>query len=551
MGRVRITPMHFVLLFVLSFGISMMEIPSASAGDPYSGSYCAENNKIFWFIQTSDLHIGASGAQDSGNLQWLVTQAKDVIQPSFIVVSGDLTDSTNGNFLGYPDGPHQEEWNLYRSILSGRVDAGFFYDLPGNHDHYRDQYFTYYRANSIQGMALNSTQISWTRNFDFGKYHFLGVNTADNTGSSFSIFPPYGDYAGLDASELSFIQNELNSNQDAALTFIFGHHPLSATGNSSDTYLYYGRDQFLSLMQTYGISLYGYGHTHEFSESFYTQNVSPGIYYFNVASLGKSSENQYSLIAVDCNGISSITETVNVWPVVLITTPVDKYLGGTFTPFVYPVPASTSNSIRALVFDPNPIASVQYRINGGTAYPMTQVAGNPHLWEALWNASSLPEGEQTIEVWASTGSGTRGNFITVSVQALEQPKVQAKEMIIGKYQTTGTKRNRVTTLFATTGFKQGEAVIFQVRVVDAISRLPVANATAEISISGPQSALVVSGLSNSEGIAEAKWQTSAPNKRGVGGTPTGAYTGALTKISAPGYLWDGVPMTKDFTVLPK
>ena len=550
MGQMKMIPMHFVLSFVLSFGIFMTGIPSASAGDPYSGSYCTDNNKIFWFIQTSDLHVGASGTQDSVNLQWLVSQAKDVIQPSFIIVSGDLTDSTNANLFGWPDGPHQEEWDLYRGILSGRVDAGFYYDLPGNHDHYNDKYFSYYLANSIQGQALGATQVSWRKDFGFGKYHFLGVNTADNTGSAFSIFPPYGDYAGLDASELAFIQNELYNNRDADLTFIFGHHPLSATGDSTDTYLYYGREQFLSLMQSYAISLYGYGHTHEFSESFYTMNVSPGVYYFNVASLGKSSQNQYSVTAIDCNGISSATQTVNTWPIVLITSPMDKYLGGTFTPFVYPVPASASNPIRALVFDPNTVSSVQYRINGGAAYPMTPVSGNPRLWEALWNASSLAAGDHTIEVWASTGSGTRGNFITVSVNSQEQPKVHSSEMMTGKYQTTGTKRNTVTTFIPTQEFKQGESVVFRVKVVDA-SNAAVANATAEITISGVQSALIVSGPSNNEGIAEAKWQTSAPNKRGVGGTQTGTYTGTLTKISASGYLWDGVQTSLGFTVLSK
>jgi hypothetical protein len=464
-------------------------------------------------------------------------------------VSGDLTDSTNVNFFGYPDGPHQEEWDLYRSILAGRVDAGFYYDLPGNHDHYNDKYFSYYLANSIQGKASNSTQASWTRNFSFGKYHFLGVNTADNTGSPFSLFWPYGDYAGLDSSELAFIQNELNLHQDAALTLIFGHHPLTDTGNSSDTYLYYGRDEFVTLMQEYGVSLYGYGHTHEASEAFYTQK-SPGVYYFNVASLGKSSQNQYSVKAIDCNGISSVTATVNTWPVVLITAPMDKYLGGIFTPFVYPIPASASNPIRALVFDPTPVSSVQFRVNGGTAYPMTQVIGNPYLWEALWDAFSFSEGDYTIDVWASTGSGSRGNFITVSVKSQEQPKVHSSEIITGKYQTTGTKRNRVTTFVPTNTFTQGEAAVFQVKVVDAISS-PVANATAEISISGAQSTVVVSGPSNSEGIAEAKWQTSAPSKRGVGGTQPGPYTGTLTKISASGYLWDGAQTAANFTVSPK
>jgi len=302
-------------------------------------------------------------------------------------------------------------------------------------------------------------------------------------------------------------------------------------------------------MQTYGISLYGYGHTHEFSESFYTQNVSPGVYYFNVASLGKSSANQYSITAVDCNGISSITETVNTWPVVLITAPMDKYLGGAYTPFVYPVPASASNPLRALVFDPNPISSVQYRVNGGTAYPMARV-GNSNLWEALWNASGLQGGEHTIEVWASTAAGTRGNFITVNVQAQEQPKVHSSEMITGKYETAGTKRNRVTTFVPTGEFKQGEAVVFQIRIADA-NDSPVANATAEISISGLQSTLVVSGPSNIEGIAEAKWQTSAPNKRGAGGTPAGFYTGTLTKISRSGYLWDGALTAVTFNVSSK
>jgi len=551
MDRMKITPSHLAIIIVLNLGVFLTGIPSALSGDPYLGSYCAENNKVFWFIQTSDVHIGARGDQDSGNLEWLVTTAKDVIQPSFIVVSGDLTDSTNGNLFGYPDGPHQEEWNLYRSILSGRVDSNSYYDLPGNHDHYNDGDFSYYLTNSMQGSASGSTQVSWTRPFDFGKYHFMGINTGDNTGSPFSLFWPYGDYAGLDAGELAFIQNELGLNQDAALTFIFGHHPLSATDNSSDTYLYYGRDEFLSLVQTYGISLYGYGHTHVYSEAFYTQNVNPGVYYFNVASLGKSSENQYSITAIDCNGISSKTETVGTWPVVLITTPMDKYLGGTFSPFVYPVPASTSNPIRALVFDSNPVVSVKYRINGGNEQPMMQVAENPSLWEAVWNASTLPQGEHIIEVLASTGSGTRGNAITVSVQSQEQPKVHAKEMIAGKYVTTGTKRNRVTTFVSTQDFRQGEAAVFQVKVVDAISGSPVANATAEISISGSQSAVVISSPSNLDGMAEAKWQTYAPNKRGVGGTPTGSYRATLTKVSASGYLWNGIPLYGDFNIVPK
>ena len=211
--------------------------------------------------------------------------------------------------------------------------------------------------------------------------------------------------------------------------------------------------------------------------------------------------------------------------------------------------------------------SVQSRVNGGAAYAVAQVAGNPCLWAAAWNASSPAESEQAIEVWDSTGTRAPGNFITGSEKPQEQPRVHSSELIAGKYQTAKNKGIPVTKFVPTNDFEQGKAVVFRVRIADAKSGLPVANATAEIFVSGAQSGLVVCGPSNSEGIAEAKWKPSAPNKRkgkthkggagGIqtgsypGGIQTGSYKGTLTKISASGYLWDGESRTVNFRVLPK
>ena len=410
------------LLVVLWGGI----YSPALSGDPHSAYYSSKNDRIFWFVQISDIHIGARETEDiqpTQNLQWIVTDAKTIIDPEFIVASGDLTDSTNGNFLPIPDGPYQKEWDDYRAILErAGMDSSFYYDIPGNHDAYNDKDFDYYLANSVQGQATGLTQISWTREFDFGKYHFLGTNTAGNTGEGFSVFKPYGDPAGLDEGELSFIHDELEANQDADLTLIFGHHPLYDTGVSTDTWLFYGQTEFVDYMDSYGASLYGYGHTHRFSEDIFSGNSytgfmqGDGVYYFNIASLGKSSENQYSIIAVDCNGISIVTQDVRTWPVVLITAPLGKDLGATANPYVYDVPNSSRNPIRALVFDPNEIAGVHYRIDGsGIWHPMSPVSGNPHLWEALWNASTLTKGEHTVEVQAASASGIRTDLITVQV----------------------------------------------------------------------------------------------------------------------------------------
>jgi hypothetical protein len=391
------------------------------AGNPHSAFYSSSNDKIIWFIHASDTHVGTRGSTDSTNLQWLVTTAKNTISPSFIVVSGDLTDSTNGNILGYPNGPYQAEWDEYKSIVDSNVTSTTYYDIPGNHDAYNDQYFAYYLANSVQGRAMGRTQQSWTRNLVFGEYHFLGVNTADNTGNAFSLSWPYGDHAGLDSTELAFITSELQAHPNATLTLVFGHHPLAATGNSSDTYIYYGRDEFVSLMNGNGASLYGYGHTHVSSESFYTQGMTEGVFYFNVSALGKDSPNQYTMTAIDCNGIASVTQTVNTWPVVLITAPMDKYLGGTVNPYTYSIPNSATNPIRALVFDTAALNQVQYRIDAaGSWYPMQRTAVNnpnyPHLWEATWNASAIVSGEHTIEVQATTTSGVGTDTVWVNIQ---------------------------------------------------------------------------------------------------------------------------------------
>lgn len=203
----------FVVL-LLCFSNSLL------AANPHSAYYSSENDKLLWFIQASDLHIGASGTKDSTNLQWLVGDGKTYIQPSFIIATGDLTDSTNGNWLGFPNGPYQAEWDAYKAIVDPKVSSTFYFDLPGNHDAYNDRYFNYYRSNSVQGRATGTTQVAWTRALGGDKYLFIGTNTAGNTGSKFSLSWPYGDYAGLDIDELDFIGQQLSENGDAILTLI-------------------------------------------------------------------------------------------------------------------------------------------------------------------------------------------------------------------------------------------------------------------------------------------------------------------------------------------
>jgi len=230
-----------------------------------------------------------------------------------------------------------------------------------------------------------------------------------------SAFPPnFGDNAGLDASELAYIQAELEDNSDADLTIIFGHHPILPTGDSEETSLTYGAEDFIDLIEQFGVSMYAFGHTHRYEESFLSGDTSDGAFYLNVAALGKSDEKHYNVTAIDCNGISTVAMDVKTWPVILITAPVDRNLGTDDSPYAYSIDDLNRKPIRALVFDANPVTQVRFRVDAtGDWHLMVPVSGNPYLWEAfLDNTSPLSEEDHTLEVQA-TGSSTRSDIIVI------------------------------------------------------------------------------------------------------------------------------------------
>ena len=437
----RLTTKAAIGLILLCTVICGLQHP-LSASDPHSARYSTDSQKIFWFVLVSDTHIGAAGFPDSDHLIWLTTEAKEVISPAFIVNAGDLTDGTLWDALGYPNGPHAEEWRTYHDIVTGNgMDASFYYDLPGNHDHFGDKKFTNYLVYSVQGAATGQTQFSWNRTFDFGSYHFLGINTCGNDGADFSMLPPcYGDNAGLDEAELQFIEEDLEAHKDADLTMIFGHHLLVkretdwtyVTGDSLEdmtmTALAYGADEFISLMETYQPLMYAYGHSHVYHEEFLTKDMTEGVFYLNVASMTKNETQNYNIIAIDNNGISTTAQTIGLWPAVTITAPLDKNLGMSNNPYTSDIvdDSGSSTPIRALVFDKNPVTKVEYRMykliddvgtvvgdavndvtgnidNDAMWVPMTQVPADHSSYPYLWTAdcpNPLAGGDYSIEVRA-------------------------------------------------------------------------------------------------------------------------------------------------------
>ena len=413
------------------------------AGSPHSAFYSTDNNQIFWFIHASDLHVGTSGSTDSNNLNWLVTTAKSAINPSFIVVTGDLTDSTNGNIFGYPNGPYQAEWDQYKSIVDGKVTAGILLRHPGKPRRLQRCEFRLLRSQFGPGPGNERQETAFLDPELFLRdVSFPGGEHGGQLGRRLQHLLPLRRLCRSRLVGTHLHRPELAANTAASLTLVFGHHPLAPTGKSSDTYLYYGPGSVRKLPEHLrGVPVRLRPHA-RLSESFYTASMTEGVFYFNVSSLGKDSPNQFTVTAIDCNGIASVTQAVGTWPVVLITAPMDKNLGKNVNPYTYSVTNSAANPIRALVFDTGTVNQVQYRIDmAGSWYPMQRTSGTnyPHLWEALWNASALASGEHTIEVQASTASGVRTDTVKVNVQATQtQQKAGVTDLITGKYAKRST-----------------------------------------------------------------------------------------------------------------
>jgi hypothetical protein len=82
--------------------------------------------------------------------------------------------------------------------------------------------------------------------------------------------------------------------------------------------------------------------------------------------------------------------------------------------------------------------------------------------------------------------------------------------------------------------------------------LPISGATVQLSIAGSGSPVTLtSAASNAAGVVETVWATSAPNKRGVGGTPDDSYSATVTGVTAAGYTWNRAANPTTFLIIKK
>jgi hypothetical protein len=96
-------------------------------------------------------------------------------------------------------------------------------------------------------------------------------------------------------------------------------------------------------------------------------------------------------------------------------------------------------------------------------------------------------------------------------------------------------------------FNAGNQVVFRAQVIDLLTGLPLAGATVDLLITGPETLTLVTGAGDANGIAEAAWQTRRPTRWNPG-TAIGNYIVQVKGVTAAGYHWDSVTTSASFTI---
>ncbi|CAL8167034.1 unnamed protein product [Prunus armeniaca] len=219
---------------------------------------------LVWVVQLSDLHFSVHHPDRALDFKNLVGPALSMINPSLVLITGDLTDGKSKDLLTMKQ--NEEEWVEYQNVMEGVIkrsglDRSIFFDLRGNHDNFgvpvlggSFDFFSKYSINGQLGRTGNVNSV--TLQTGERKHLFVGVDSTISVGlrGPTNLFGHPTDQL---LAELDMELSQWDSQSEKPLSKIsFGHFPLSFSAIS------YSGKSLKDIFLNHSISAYICGHLH-------------------------------------------------------------------------------------------------------------------------------------------------------------------------------------------------------------------------------------------------------------------------------------------------
>lgn len=341
--------------------------------------------KLFWFIHITDTQFVWSANENIVNFYQLLNETFHEIKPVFIYNTGDLVDANSGA------GQDVDEWKLYKKALEdNHMNTSNYIDLVGNHDAANDPKYSYFLNYSMIGRNFKTLQYSFNKSFSFGKYAFIGLNTAKNY---YNLFE-FAFFGFLNTTELDWYEKELEKYKNFDRIFVFGHHP----HNSPPPYLIISNlsssgKTFFELNDEYKVHYYlsGHVHTNNFQKEKNLLSITTSNFDLN--------DGTYRLISLDHNQLSTSIGHVGNWPQAVITYPSSE------NPIMQDI-----TKVRVLAWDPKGMDSVEWSLHSikkefqiTSWEPLIKIDPSEPLWEG--DLDIQLNGKYILKVKIEGGSG--------------------------------------------------------------------------------------------------------------------------------------------------